>query len=89
LFLSTASSAIAGDFIKGLVEGKISRNGQNVIDILAQKLDVLLSSVVLGTPMAREAMSEMLKFGFNILCFYPRVATTFPATFQPVTESFL
>lgn len=23
--------------------------------------------------MAREAMSEMLKFGFNVLCFYPRV----------------
>lgn len=73
LFLSTASSVTAGDFIKGLVEGKVSKNGQNVIDILAQKLDVLLSLVVLGTPMAREAMSEMLKFGFNLLCFYPRI----------------
>jgi hypothetical protein len=73
LFLSTASSATAGDFIKDLVEGKVSKNGQNVVNILAQKLDALLSLVVLGTPMAREAMSEMLKFGFNVLCFYPRV----------------
>ena len=31
--------------------------------------------------MAREAMSEMLKFGFNVLCFYPRVlALPFPTT---------
>lgn len=31
--------------------------------------------------MAREAMSEMLKFGFNVLCFYPRVlAPSPPAT---------
>ncbi|KAF9782098.1 guanine nucleotide exchange factor [Thelephora terrestris] len=73
LFLSTASSATAGDFIKDLVEGKVSKNGQNVVNILAQKLDALLSLVVLGTPMAREAMSEMLKFGFNVLCFYPRI----------------
>lgn len=51
----------------------MSKNGQNVVNILAQKLDALLSLVVLGTPMAREAMSEMLKFGFNVLCFYPRV----------------
>ena len=73
LFLSTASSATAGDFIKDLVEGRVSKNGQNVVDILAPKLDTLLSSIVVGTPMAREAMSEMLKFGFNVLCFYPRV----------------
>ncbi|KAF9651020.1 hypothetical protein BDM02DRAFT_3140078 [Thelephora ganbajun] len=73
LFLSTASSAIAGDFIQDLVEGKISKNGQNVVDILAPKLDALLPLIVLGTPMAREAMSEMLKFGFNVLCFYPRI----------------
>lgn len=77
LFLSTASSATAGDFIKDLVEGKVSRNGRNVVDILAQKLDPLLSLIVLKTPMAREAMSEMLKFGFNVLCFYPRVIFLF------------
>jgi hypothetical protein len=73
LFLSTASSTTAGDFIKGLVEGKVAKSGQNVVDILAQKLDALLSLIVLGTSMGREAMSEMLKFGFNVLCFYPRV----------------
>ena len=73
LFLSTASSATASDFIKDLVEGRVSGNGKSVVDILAQKLDVLLPLVVQGTPMAREAMSEMLKFGFNVLCFYPRV----------------
>ena len=73
LFLSTASSATAGDFIKNLVEGRVSKNGQNVVDVLASKLDALLSLIVVETPMAREAMSEMLKFGFNVLCFYPRV----------------
>jgi len=73
LFLSTASSVAAGDFIKDLVEGRVSEDGQNVADILAPKLDTLLSLMVAGAPMAREAMSEMLKFGFNILCFYPRV----------------
>lgn len=73
LFLSTASSATAGDFIKDLVEGRVSNNGQNVVDILAPKLDALLSLILAGTPLAREAMSEMLKFGFNVLCFYPRV----------------
>jgi len=62
-----------------LVEGRVSKDGQNVVDILAPKLDVLLSLIVVGTPMAREAMSEMLKFGFNVLCFYPRVLfPTFP-----------
>ena len=78
LFLSTASSATAGDFIKDLVEGKVSRNDRTVVDVLSQKLDVLLSSMLVGTPMAREAMSEMLKFGFNVLCFYPRVLALCP-----------
>ena len=55
------------------MEGKVSKNGQNAIDILASKLDPLLSLIVVETPMAREAMSELLKFGFNVLCFYPRV----------------
>lgn len=80
LFLSTASSATAGDFIKDLVEGKASRSGQNVVDTLAPKLDALLSLMLVGTPMAREAMSEMLKFGFNVLCFYPRVLLPPPLT---------
>jgi len=80
LFLSTASSATAGDFIKDLVEGRVSRNGRNVVDVLAQKLDVLLPLILVGTPMAREAMSEMLKFGFNVLCFYPRVPASSPPT---------
>jgi hypothetical protein len=73
LFLSTASSVTAGEFIKDLVEGRVSKNGQKVVDIIALKLDTLLSLILAGTPMTREAMSEMLKFGFNVLCFYPRV----------------
>jgi len=80
LFLSTASSATAGDFIKDLVEGRVSRNSRNVVDVLAQKLDALLPLILVGTPMAREAMSEMLKFGFNVLCFYPRVLALSPPT---------
>lgn len=44
-----------------------------VVDIIGQKLDVLLYSLLTGEPMAKEAMTDLLKFTFNILAKYPRM----------------
>ncbi|KIJ23912.1 hypothetical protein M422DRAFT_786028, partial [Sphaerobolus stellatus SS14] len=44
-----------------------------VVDIVAQKCDKLLSSLLAGQPMAKEAMIDLLKFTFNLLLQYPRL----------------
>lgn len=43
------------------------------MEIIAGKLDSLTVAILSGTKMAREAMSDLLKFTFNLLLHYPKV----------------
>ncbi|KAF7318027.1 hypothetical protein HMN09_00310000 [Mycena chlorophos] len=63
LFLSTVHPS---SFITVLVEDK------HVVDIVSIKLDLLVSSLLVGTKMSKEAMVDVLKFTFNILMHYPK-----------------
>ncbi|KAG7097727.1 hypothetical protein E1B28_005047 [Marasmius oreades] len=68
LFLSTTSPST---FLLSLVEDK--RHGQTITEIISTKLDVLLARLLAGAKLAREAMSELLKFTFNLLLHYPKL----------------
>jgi hypothetical protein len=48
-------------------------HGRSIVDIIAAKLDTLLVNICNGTMMGREAMSDLLKFTFNLLVHYPKV----------------
>ena len=65
--------ASSADYIRSLVESKPPGHHANVVEIIAAKLDGLLSSILSSEKMAREAMSELLKATFNLLLHYPRV----------------
>lgn len=68
LFLSTAFSA---SYIVTFVDGKY--NGRTVVEIIGMKLDLLLIHVQNSTRMAKEAMTDVLKFTYNITHHYPKV----------------
>lgn len=68
LFLCTASGP---SYIQSLVEDK--RHGRTVVDIISAKLESLLVNILNGQRMAKEAMTDVLKFAFNILMHYPKV----------------
>lgn len=44
-----------------------------MVDIIDAKLDLLTTAILSGTKLAREAMSDLLKFAFNLLHHYPKV----------------
>jgi hypothetical protein len=48
-------------------------NGRTVVDIISAKLDLLLISVQQSTRMAKEAMTDVLKFTYNVTHHYPKV----------------
>lgn len=73
LFLSTASGTT---YIETVVEGKY--NGRTIVDILGSKLDLMTTAVRNGAPTSKEAMSDLLKFIFNILLHYPKLVETEP-----------
>ncbi|KAG5732249.1 Synembryn-A [Termitomyces sp. T112] len=75
LFLITVPGP---SFIKNLVEDKY--NGHNAIEIISSKLDLLTVGILTGKKMAREAMSDILKFTFNVLLYYPKMVRTEPQT---------
>ncbi|KAI0029679.1 guanine nucleotide exchange factor [Vararia minispora EC-137] len=75
LFLSTASSAnAAGKLIISFVEDKPASRNLSVVEIIALRLDSLLVSLLAGTKMARDAMTDLLKFTYNLLAHYPKLA---------------
>ncbi|THH08026.1 hypothetical protein EW145_g2980 [Phellinidium pouzarii] len=49
-------------------------NHQDIISIMAKQLDFLLVSILQGLVMSKEALTDLLKFTFNILCHWPRIA---------------
>ncbi|KAJ3986935.1 guanine nucleotide exchange factor [Lentinula detonsa] len=68
MFLATASPS---SLILTLVEDK--RHGRTIIDVIPTKIDMVLSSVLANKAFARDAMSELLKFSFNLLLHYPKL----------------
>ncbi|KAG6845833.1 hypothetical protein H0H87_002521 [Tephrocybe sp. NHM501043] len=77
LFLSTVPGP---SFIKNLVEDKF--HGNTAVEIIAAKLDLLTVGILAGTKMAREAMSDILKFAFNLLLYYPKMVRSEPQTLE-------
>ncbi|KAF8974381.1 guanine nucleotide exchange factor [Flammula alnicola] len=73
LFLSTASGPT---YIETMVDGK--HHGRTIVDILGSKLDLMTSAIRNGTPIAKEAMTDVLKFTFNILLHYPKLTESEP-----------
>ncbi|EMD31814.1 hypothetical protein CERSUDRAFT_162619 [Gelatoporia subvermispora B] len=73
LFLSTVSISASGDFIRSLVEAKPPGHSGNVIEIIGSKLDLLSRSIQGSMKLAREAMTDLLKFTFNLLLHYPKI----------------
>ncbi|KAJ3770516.1 guanine nucleotide exchange factor [Lentinula raphanica] len=68
MFLATASPS---SLILSLVEDK--RHGRTIIDVIPTKVDMVLSSVLANKAFARDAMSELVKFSFNLLLHYPKL----------------
>lgn len=68
LFLSTA---LLPDYIVTFIENK--HNGRPVVEIIGAKLDLLYICVLNSTRMAKEAMTDLLKFAYNFIHHYPKV----------------
>ncbi|KAJ3522042.1 hypothetical protein NMY22_g12060 [Coprinellus aureogranulatus] len=68
LFLATASRS---SYLVTMMEKKY--NGSYIVDIIGSKLECLLNPVHTGANLAREAMTDLLKFTFNILLYYPNM----------------
>ena len=79
LFLSTASGTL---YIESVVNGKY--HGRSIVEIIGSKLDFLTTSIYNGASMAREAMTDLLKFTFNLLLYYPkvRIISSYGVTFS-------
>ena len=75
MFLSTASGPA---YIETIVDGKY--HGRTIVDILGSKLDMMTNAFRGSTPTAKEALTDLLKFLFNILLHYPKVFTIHPPT---------
>ncbi|KAF9057765.1 guanine nucleotide exchange factor [Panaeolus papilionaceus] len=73
LFLSTVSGT---SFLESVVEEK--HNGRTVVDIIGSKLDLMLVSIKDGVPTSKEAMIDLLKFTYNLLLHYPKLAESEP-----------
>lgn len=77
LFLCTASSAHAASFIISLIEDKPSSlpgsRTASIVDIISSRLDLLTNAILGGVKMSKEAMTDLLKFTFNLLAHYPKL----------------
>ncbi|GBE78960.1 predicted protein [Sparassis crispa] len=73
LFLCTVSMGSSGDYIKGLVEARPPGHSGNIIEVIGMRLDGLTRNILSSAKLAREAMTDLLKFTFNILLHYPKI----------------
>ncbi|KAI0759715.1 guanine nucleotide exchange factor [Trametes elegans] len=73
LFLSTVSILDAADFIRSLIDAKPPGHPANITEIIGVKLDVLTKGILTGVQFARQAMTDLLKFTFNLLLHYPKL----------------
>ncbi|KAF8803720.1 hypothetical protein BYT27DRAFT_7195060 [Phlegmacium glaucopus] len=81
LFLSTASGP---SYIESVVDGKY--HGRSIIEIIGSKLGLLTTSIRGGAPMAREAMTDLLKFSFNLCLHYPKLVESEPQNSEPKND---
>ncbi|KAF5381879.1 hypothetical protein D9757_007588 [Collybiopsis confluens] len=70
LFLATA---FPSSLVLSLVQDK--RRGRTVVDLISMKIDISLASLLNNKYLAHEALSELLKFAFNLLHHYPKLST--------------
>ncbi|KAG2013446.1 hypothetical protein CC2G_010359 [Coprinopsis cinerea AmutBmut pab1-1] len=73
LFLACASGSHR---IQHLVENKF--NGRYLVDIITAKVESLVIPAQTAAPMAREAMTDILKLAFYLLVHYPKLVETEP-----------
>ncbi|KAF5333430.1 hypothetical protein D9611_002341 [Ephemerocybe angulata] len=73
LFLATASGST---YLVTMMEKKY--NSSYLVDIIGSKLECLINPVQSGATLAREAMTDLLKFTFNILLYYPNMTEAEP-----------
>ncbi|KAF5355226.1 hypothetical protein D9758_005977 [Tetrapyrgos nigripes] len=76
LWLATVSQ---NDFILTFVEDE-RVDGRASIEIIASKLETTLASFLEGAELGRDAMSELLKFTYNLLLHYPKMTESEPQT---------
>ena len=60
-------------FIKSIVENP----ERPIVGIIAAKLDFVLAASIGGAPTSKDAMTDLLKFAFNVLVHYPKVCNMF------------
>jgi hypothetical protein len=84
LFLCTASESLSGHFICSIVEGQ--HHGRTIVEIIKEKLDALIVQVLAQREMSSEAMTDLLKFTFNLLLHYPKVTQFLLDDFFPKTN---
>ncbi|KAF7984825.1 hypothetical protein HWV62_10757 [Athelia sp. TMB] len=83
LLIDTARAAFVSDTVGGgkfavaYLDDKCGNSG-TVVDVIAAKLDLLITSFVAEVKMAREAMTDALKFIFNLLVHYPKLVDCEP-----------
>ncbi|PPQ77287.1 hypothetical protein CVT25_010869 [Psilocybe cyanescens] len=73
LFLTTASGP---SYLETIVDNK--HHGRTIVEIFTSKLDLLAIANRNGTPSAKEATVDLLKFIFNILLHYPKLTEAEP-----------
>jgi hypothetical protein len=56
-----------------VVEGKFLGGPHPITEIIETRLDSLTKSILECSEMSREAMTDLLKFTFNLLVHYPKV----------------
>jgi hypothetical protein len=62
-------------------------HGRTVVEIIGGKLDLLTVAILSGAKMAREAMSDLLKFTFNLLLHYPKVNLIPPSVLSTSSQN--
>ncbi|OBZ66660.1 hypothetical protein A0H81_13405 [Grifola frondosa] len=78
LFLCTVSMASARGYIQTLVEAKSPGSSGNIVEIIGSRLDILSKGIMGTSKLAREAMTDLLKFTFNLLLHYPKIVDNSP-----------
>ena len=71
LLLSTGPDT---PFLSEMMEKNI--NGSSVVEILSAKMESMIEPVQRKTKLAVEAMSDLLKWAFRLVVFYPAVCVS-------------
>ncbi|KDQ65126.1 hypothetical protein JAAARDRAFT_685310 [Jaapia argillacea MUCL 33604] len=78
LFLCTASPSLSSSYITTLVGGTTSTKTPTIVELIGSNLDSLTAACQSGASMSKEAMTDLLKFTFNLLNHYPKLVPCNP-----------